>query len=88
MSVSGFGVGKTWQEAQSSALDVSQHGCRLKERLRNDRMGSLREWQANVRYRDGLHTLKGSLETLGVGVAERPGRVSNNAAGSSRNGGD
>jgi len=41
-----------------------------------------------VRYRNGLHTLKGTLETLGVGVAERPGRVSNNAAGSSRSGGD
>ena len=41
-----------------------------------------------VRYRNRLHTLEGTLETLGVGVAERPGRVSNNAAGSSRNGGD
>ena len=42
----------------------------------------------DVRHRNRLHTLKGTLKTLGLGLAERPGGVSNDTGGGSRNGGD
>lgn len=49
------------------------------------------EWIATkggkVRYRNRLHTLEGTLETLGLSLAERSGGVSSDVAGS-RNGGD